>query len=619
MSAAKETASTPSTAKQRQTRSAAEVRAAAMAHAALEGSTTSMMMCDDNRIITYVNPANQEMLAKYTGQLQRYLDDPTFDPRNLVGRCIDDFHRRPAHQEGVLNRTARGHHANVSLGDMHLLLKLSTLRDAEGAHLGWAVEWVDQSARTEFSKEVERVTNELQAGDTEARCDLERADADYRDTMERINQIIDVLMRPLNEIAQFVSAVAQGARPGPVLEGMGGDFGKLRHNFDSLAASMDEVAGTARRIADGDLSVTVQERSPDDELMGALSAMVNDLNGFMGNVREAVGEMGVGADQMQSATQRVADNVQSSAGSLQEISSTMVELSAQTRHNADNARQALQLATAAREDADTGDGRMASMLEAMREINDSSQRISNIIKVIDEIAFQTNLLALNAAVEAARAGAHGKGFAVVAEEVRNLAARSAKAAKETSAMISDSMKKVEQGTSIARNTAQVFHEILAGITKVADLSGEIAAASGEQASGFDQMSQGLHKLDDVVQQNAAAAQQMAASATELRAQGRRVAELGDRYTLREVQTIPAGMDMTGMPPELMAAFQAFLAQQRGGGVEVAQPALVSDPFAAGGYVNHSGPGAPSATGRFARPGGLPSDVISLDDADFGRY
>jgi methyl-accepting chemotaxis protein len=209
----------------------------------------------------------------------------------------------------------------------------------------------------------------------------------------------------------------------------------------------------------------------------------------------------------------------------------MNEMASRTKQNADNAIQANTLAADACKAAEHGNAQMQEMVGAMGEINESAQNISRIIKVIDEIAFQTNLLALNAAVEAARAGQHGKGFAVVAEEVRNLAARSAKAANETTAMIESAIQKAENGTQIAEGTAEALDGIVSGITKVSDLVEEIAAASDEQTKGISQISIGLDQIDEVTQQNTSNAVQCAATSEELASQSHELREMLARFVL----------------------------------------------------------------------------------------
>jgi methyl-accepting chemotaxis protein len=209
----------------------------------------------------------------------------------------------------------------------------------------------------------------------------------------------------------------------------------------------------------------------------------------------------------------------------------MNQIGSQTTKNAENSGVAKKLSDQSKNSAHLGNEQMKKMISAMDGINQSSEKISKIIKVIDEIAFQTNLLALNAAVEAARAGKHGKGFAVVAEEVRNLAARSAKAAQETTEMIEDSLQKVSNGTTITNETAKALDEIVSGTTKVSDLVNDISTASNEQALGISQIVTALGQIDQVTQRNTASAEESAAAAEELSGQATQLKGLVGRFKL----------------------------------------------------------------------------------------
>jgi methyl-accepting chemotaxis protein len=371
----------------------------------------------------------------------------------------------------------------------------------------------------------------------------------FREMVEGINKTLDAVITPTNEGVQVLQSMAEG-------------------NMTK------EMTGEYR----GDHAV----------LKNALNSTLQSINAALSQVIATSNQVLQGSQQVSAASQALSQGATEQAASLEEISSSMHEIASQTNLNAENANQANQLAIHSRDSAERGNGDMAALIQAMQEINESSKNISRIIKVIDEIAFQTNLLALNAAVEAARAGRHGKGFAVVAEEVRNLAARSAKAAKETAEMIEGAVRKAENGSEIARRTADGLREIVGGSTKVTDIVGEIAAASSEQAQGISQINTGLSQIDKVTQQNTASAEECAAAAEELSGQA---------------------MNLTGM----LSRFQ--LKASNGQGTHHG--------------VHHSLRSGESSATRSSSLGGngntgkshllMPHDVINLDDDDFGRY
>ena len=241
-------------------------------------------------------------------------------------------------------------------------------------------------------------------------------------------------------------------------------------------------------------------------------------------------------------SQAISQGAAEQAGAIEELTASITQIAEQTRLNAQSANEASELTYGAKGGAERGNAQMKAMQQAMADINDSSQSIGKIIKVIDDIAFQTNILALNAAVEAARAGVHGKGFAVVAEEVRNLAARSANAAKETTALIEGSVKKTEAGTRIADETAKALINIVNGVEKAAQLVGEIAAASETQAGAITQVNGGIEQVSQVVQNNSATSEETAASSEELSSQAELLKSMVGRFTLKkEAETkVPKG-------------------------------------------------------------------------------
>ncbi len=303
----------------------------------------------------------------------------------------------------------------------------------------------------------------------------------------------------------------------------------------SITKPIINIVRLSERIAEGDLDVEVDVSSEDEigNLAKAFTEMTANLNEVVSNINSSAEQVASGSKQVSDSSMALSQGATEQASSIEELTASLEEVSSQTKSNADNANEANKIAETAKANAAHGNDQMKQMLKAMDEINDSSSNISKIIKVIDEIAFQTNILALNAAVEAARAGQHGKGFAVVAEEVRNLAARSADAAKETTAMIEGSIKKVEGGTKIANETADALNKIVEDVTRVTELVSNVAIASNEQASGVEQINQGIMQVSQVVQTNSATSEESAAASEELSSQAALLKDMVSRFKLRK--------------------------------------------------------------------------------------
>ena len=343
-----------------------------------------------------------------------------------------------------------------------------------------------------LNKDIQNITDAAINGDLKKRINDSDYRKDFKKIVSGINQILDNMIQPVEEGINILLKMSDGDLAQKMLGEYRGDHAKIKEAINSTVSALNNVLGEVRSVV-----FIVDESSQ--------------------NLAETSDNLFAGATQQ--------------ASSLEQISCSMTEVGGQIGSNAENAKKARDLSNVVQVNADTGNEHMTSMVSAMNQIIDSSQNISKIIKVIDEIAFQTNLLALNAAVEAARAGQHGKGFAVVAEEVRNLAARSADAARETTELIEDSKLRVTEGSTIAERTAASLIEIVEGITEVNILVGEIALASSEQTQGVQQTSLGLKQIEKVTLKTKEVAQGSSEAAQDLKERSLQLMEMIGKFRL----------------------------------------------------------------------------------------
>jgi methyl-accepting chemotaxis protein-1 (serine sensor receptor) len=307
----------------------------------------------------------------------------------------------------------------------------------------------------------------------------------------------------------------------------------------AITRPLEEALGHFEAIAKGDLTRRIDVRSQDEmgRLLMALDKMNQSLIGIISQVRGGTDAIATASGQIASGNQDLSSRTEEQASSLEETASSMEELTSTVKQNADNARQANQLAVSASDIAAKGGSVVGQVVDTMASINDSSKKIVDIISVIDGIAFQTNILALNAAVEAARAGEQGRGFAVVASEVRNLAQRSAAAAKEIKTLISDSVAKVDDGAKLVDQAGSTMNEIVDSVKRVTDIISEITAATQEQTAGIEQINQAISQMDQVTQQNAALVEEAAAAAAAMQDQAGKLAEVVSVFKLDTLQTV----------------------------------------------------------------------------------
>lgn len=360
-----------------------------------------------------------------------------------------------------------------------------------------------------------------------------------------------------------------------------------------ISRPLNTLVAASEKIAGGDLNVAIEVDSKDEVgvLAGSFRKMTDNINQVLTNINSSAEQVAAASRQVSDSSQALSQGSTEQASSVEELSASMEEIATQTKQNAISATQANELAVEAKENAGRGENQMGGMLRAMEEINESSANISKIIKVIDEIAFQTNILALNAAVEAARAGQHGKGFAVVAEEVRNLAARSANAAKETTTMIEGSIKKVDAGTKIASETAEALKQIVDKVSQAADLVADIAGASNEQATAIAQVNQGIMQVSQVTQTNSATAEESASASEELSSQAELLRNLVNKFKLKKVGYSPNSLE--NLRPDIIKMLETM---------------AVANPSPAG-----SEPGVPVDKPANSKI------KISLGSNDFGKY
>ena len=311
------------------------------------------------------------------------------------------------------------------------------------------------------------------------------------------------------------------------------EFGELVDEFQKIIDNIKYQGDISKMIATGDLTANVITKGQKDILGNALDGIIRENNRMLSDIQESTMQVTIGAEQVSDASQALSQGATEQASATEEITASMNEIAERTKVNVEQINQANDLVENMGKEAVNINDSMTEMMSAMSDINEASENISKIIKVIDDIAFQTNILALNAAVEAARAGIHGKGFAVVAEEVRSLAGKSASAASETAEMIEDSIYKVGLGSKIAKETSGSLSEIMKKIERVVELTHSIAVASNDQATAVTQIDQAINQVSQVTQTNSATSEECAAASEELSNQAATLRRLVGNYKLKD--------------------------------------------------------------------------------------
>ena len=464
---------------------------------ALDNVSTGVMIADAERHIIYANRSVQRILGSAEADIRR--DLPNFEASKLIGSSIDQFHRNPAHQARLLSELRSTHPAAMTVGGHAMVIVANPVANEQGEKLGTVVEWSDRTAEVEVEQEVDTLVQAALNGDFDQRLSLEGKQGFILRLAEGLNRLSETTSESLAGVVEVLEAVSKGDLTRQVDADYGGVFGQLK----------------------------------------------NDTNRTVERLRTVVADIQMASDAINTASKEIAAGNQDLSGrteeqasSLEETSSSMEELNVTVRQNAESARSANELAKSAYDTASQGGDMVKRVVTTMSDIQSSSRRIADIIGVIDSIAFQTNILALNAAVEAARAGEQGRGFAVVATEVRNLAHRSASAAKEIKQLISESVDKVEAGARLVQETGSTIDNVVTSFQQVANLVVGIANASNEQATGIAQVADAVSQMDEVTQQNAALVEQAAAAAESLEEQARSLVNAVSIFKLSQGAALP---------------------------------------------------------------------------------
>jgi len=451
---------------------------------ALDNVSSSVMVADNNLDIIYMNNTVLETFKNAESDIRK--DLPEFKANELLGANIDQFHKNPAHQRGMLAKLNSTVKASLVIGGRHMDFVANPVNNESGERIGIVVEWLDRTKEVKIEREIEAIVEDVKAGSLRSRLETADKEGFFEKLSMGINELTENIENVFSDISSSMQSMAAGDLNNRITSNYQGTYLDCKNNINS---SMDKIS----------------------EIVG----QVNDSAEFINN----------SAQEIASGNNNLSNRVEQQAANLEETASSMEELTSTVKNNADNAQQADQVATSARQLAEKGGEVVASAVSAMQEINVSSNKIAEIIGVIDEIAFQTNLLALNASVEAARAGEQGRGFSVVATEVRNLAQRSATAAKESKDLIQTSLQKVRSGTEFVNQTGNSLNEIVTGVKKVGGIVAEIAAASAEQSQGIEQVNQAVSQMDEITQQNAALAEEASASSIAMSDQSTSMAQL----------------------------------------------------------------------------------------------
>ena len=473
---------------------------------ALDACSANTMIADTNFDVIYTNEAVGEMLRIAESDIRK--DLPNFSANLVMGSSIDVFHKNPDHQRQMLAALNDTYRTQIVVGGRTFSLIASPINNADGERLGTVVEWNDRTEEVSVEKEVDNIIESAGKGDLSQRATTDNKTGFFKELSMGLNRLMSISENVINDTARVLDAMAHGRLDERIDADYEGIFGKLKQDANATGDRLGDV---------------------------------------IGQIRDSANTVSTGSGEIAQGNTDLSQRTEEQASSLEETASSMEEMTSSVRQTSENAVHANELAGNAQSQAQKGGEVVGRAVGAMEEINTSSKKIADIIGVIDEIAFQTNLLALNAAVEAARAGEQGKGFAVVAGEVRNLAQRSAGAAKEIKDLIRDSVEKVDNGTSLVNESGKTLAEIVEAVERVTTMIKEISSASEEQASGIEQVNKAISQMDEMTQQNAALVEEASAASETMQEQAKNMLDLVGFFQAADTGTGGAMMNTPVAP------------------------------------------------------------------------
>ncbi|MGL6260400.1 methyl-accepting chemotaxis protein [Vibrio sp. WXL210] len=455
---------------------------------ALDNVSTNMMIEDSDNNIIYVNPAIVDMFKQAEQDIKAIV--PSFDADKLVGLNVRDLNLKQlksssliasdsASSDSATNTDSAKKTIEIDINGRTFKIVTNPVIDAKGQQIGYVTEWVDRTSEIAVEREVGLAIQSAVDGDFSKRIDFDGNNAFFSMLCSNINRLLEINQVSLTDIDSVLSALAKGELTSQITADYSGTFGELKNSSNLTVSKLKEMIQHIKVSAD--------------------------------TINTAAKEIAIGNVDLAQRTEKQARNLEVTSSSMEQLTTTV-------KQNSEHSKKANQLAKQTSSNALEGGKVVEQVVENMAEIHSSSREVMNIISVIDSIAFQTNILALNAAVEAARAGEQGRGFAVVATEVRNLAQRSASAAKEVESLINSSVTKIETGTKLASRAGESISGVVSSVQQVAELMEEITQASVEQSVGIDQVTQAILEVDDVTQQNSALVEQGSAAASSLEEQ-----------------------------------------------------------------------------------------------------